>query len=92
MDSGAYDAVVSELGARVRTARQAAGLTQEDAAGAAGIDWRRWQRIEEGAVNPTIRTLVRVATVLDTDFWTLVGGTRPAPPPPRTKRASPRKR
>ena len=66
-------AVLAELGKRIQGMRQAAGLTQERAAAAAGIDWRRWQRLEEGVVNPTVRTLIRVAKVLGTDFWALVG-------------------
>jgi ribosome-binding protein aMBF1 (putative translation factor) len=49
---------------RVREARVRAGLTQEDAAASAGIDYKRWQRIEQGAVNPTIATLARIASAL----------------------------
>lgn len=67
-----------ELGARIRGARKAMGLTQEEAAHVAGMDWRRWQRIERGAANLTIRTLVRVARALQITFWELVA--RPVPP------------
>jgi transcriptional regulator with XRE-family HTH domain len=62
-----------ELGHRIRAARVTAGLTQEAAAHAAGIDAKRWQRLEAGAVNATVRTLARVAEALGTDFWKLVG-------------------
>lgn len=64
--------VLREVGRRVRLAREAAGLTQEAAAAAAGIDYKRWQRIEQGAVNPTVRTLVRVAAALGTNLWALL--------------------
>ncbi|MBI4700813.1 MAG: helix-turn-helix transcriptional regulator [Deltaproteobacteria bacterium] len=47
-------------------------MTQEAAAAAAGIDYKRWQRIEQGAVNPTVRTLVRVAAALGTNLWALL--------------------
>ncbi|HNS98792.1 MAG TPA: helix-turn-helix transcriptional regulator [Polyangiaceae bacterium] len=65
--------VLLELARRIRDARRAAGLTQEAAASRANIDYKRWQRLEEGTVNPTVQTLVRVADALGTDLWHLVG-------------------
>ena len=65
-------AALRNLGASVRAARQASGLTQEAAAALADMDYKRWQRIEQGAVNPTLRTLIRVAEVLDVDAWRLL--------------------
>lgn len=47
-------------------------MTQAEAAHESGIALRRWQRIEQGAVNPTVRTLAVAATALDTDFWELL--------------------
>lgn len=67
------DRVVREVGARVKAARQAAGLTQEEAAASAGIDYERYQRIEQGTINVTVRTLVRVARACRTDFWKMLG-------------------
>jgi transcriptional regulator with XRE-family HTH domain len=64
--------VLREIGARIRAARQAAGLSQEDAAHRAGIGAKRWQQIEYGNVNLTARTLVRVAAACGTDFWRLL--------------------
>jgi transcriptional regulator with XRE-family HTH domain len=49
----------------------AAELTQEEAADRAGIDYKRWQRLEQGAVNPTARTLLRVAEAVETDLFEL---------------------
>jgi transcriptional regulator with XRE-family HTH domain len=70
-----------DIGQRIREARERAALTQEDAAAAAGIDYKRWQRLELGQVNATVKTLHRVAEALGTDFWSLL-----APPPAqRTK-------
>ena len=40
--------VLRQIGVRIRAAREAAGLTQEDAAHRAGIDYKRWQRLEAG--------------------------------------------
>lgn len=64
-------AVLRLLGRNVRAARVTAGLTQEAAAARARIDYKRWQRIEQGSVNVTVRTLVRIATVLNASFWDL---------------------
>lgn len=65
-----------EVGARVKAARQAAGLTQEETAASAGIDYKRFQRIEQGTVNVTLRTLVRIANACRTDFWSLLSHRR----------------
>ena len=58
-------AALARIGCSVRDARLRLGLTQEQLAGATGIDYKRIQRIERGAVNITVRTLVRLATVLE---------------------------
>ena len=52
--------------------RLEAELTQEAAAAKAGIDYKRWQRLEAGEVNATIRTLVRVSRGVGISFWELV--------------------
>lgn len=80
--------VVRELGRRIQAARLAADLSQEDAASAAGIDYKRFQRLEQGAVNPTVRTLVRVARALGTTFWALMI-TEPVASSTRSRKRSP---
>lgn len=72
MRSKIVEDIQRQLGRRIRDARVSAGLTQEDAAHAARIDAKRWQRLEAGSVNATVRTLARVADAVGTDFWTLV--------------------
>jgi transcriptional regulator with XRE-family HTH domain len=69
--------ILGELGLRIQRARVAAGLTQEQAASDSGIDYKRWQRLEEGSVNPTVKTLHRVAAALDIPFWDLFGPMQP---------------
>jgi ribosome-binding protein aMBF1 (putative translation factor) len=64
--------VFKQIGQMVRSAREEAELTQELAAAAAGIDYKRWQELEGGRVNPTARTLMRVADALGTDIWALL--------------------
>lgn len=73
----------------------AADLSQESAAARAGIDYKRWQRLEQGVVNPTARTLLRVADAVDTTFWDLLSsGQRTARrlPRARSEARSPRQR
>jgi transcriptional regulator with XRE-family HTH domain len=66
------EAILPRIGANIRRAREARGLTQEEAAERAQIDYKRWQRIESGTVNCTVRTLARVAEALSLSFWDLV--------------------
>jgi transcriptional regulator with XRE-family HTH domain len=66
------DALLRDIGLRVRLAREVAGFTQEEAAHRAGLDARRWQRIEQGVVNLTVRTLARIASALEISFWDLL--------------------
>lgn len=64
--------VLKELGAKIRLAREAGGFTQETIAARSGIDYKRYQRLEQGSVNPTIRTLLRVARAMELDLWLLL--------------------
>jgi len=74
------EAVLREIGRRLRAARVAADLTQSQAADRSGIDLKRWQRIEQGTVNATVQTLVRAANALGTDFWLLLEATKQRAP------------
>ncbi|MGC3999592.1 MAG: helix-turn-helix transcriptional regulator [Anaeromyxobacter sp.] len=65
---------LKEVGRRIRAARVRADLTQEAVAASSGIDYKRYQRLEQGAVNPTIRTLLRVSAAIGVDLWELLGG------------------
>ncbi|MFO0714280.1 MAG: helix-turn-helix transcriptional regulator [Sandaracinus sp.] len=71
------------VGARIRSRRLRAKLSQEQVAHDAEMDSKRFQRLELGMVNATINTLARVARALGTDYWTLLG----ARPPARMSRA-----
>jgi transcriptional regulator with XRE-family HTH domain len=53
-----------QLAAAVRRIRQEKGLTLEDAAHAAQMHWRHWQKVEAGQVNATLRTLARLSVAL----------------------------
>lgn len=70
----AFETIQRVLGRRIHHVRIAKGLSQEAAAARAQIDYKRWQRIEAGEVNCTVRTLVRVADALEVSFWSLMSG------------------
>lgn len=42
-------------------------MTQEEVATRAGIGWRHIQKIEAGEINTTLRTIYRIATILEVD-------------------------
>ena len=66
--------MLQEAGRRIASLRKGLGLTQEEAADRAGIDYKRWQRLEGGSVNATLRTLLRVSEALDVNIWTMLQG------------------
>lgn len=55
------------FGRRVREARIALGLSQEDIANLADMHVTNYGRIERGEANCELHTIVRIATALDTD-------------------------
>lgn len=63
-DPGGLRQIVCDVSRRIQETRQAAGLTQEQAAERLGITVRALAYIEAGAQNLTLRTMVRVAAVL----------------------------
>jgi transcriptional regulator with XRE-family HTH domain len=63
-------ALLGRLGSELRTARNAAGLTQRDAARVAGCSPTEISRIERGiAPWVDVATLMRLATVVGLDLW-----------------------
>jgi DNA-binding XRE family transcriptional regulator len=60
--AGAY-----EIAVQVIELRQRRGMTQAELAAATGIDQGDISRIERGSVNPTEKTLVRIADALGAD-------------------------
>jgi transcriptional regulator with XRE-family HTH domain len=58
--------------------RRALGLTQEAVASAAMMDQSQYNRIERGRVDPSIRTLTRIARALRTTPAELLAGVRPS--------------
>ena len=59
------EAFIKLLGARIRKLRKERGLSQEKLGARAGFDYRYIGFIEQARVNPTIRTLEKVAGALN---------------------------
>ncbi len=76
--SGGWDRFAAEMGDRIHNARVARGLSQEALAYRSGLSRYTLQRLEKGLstpggpANPTLRTLVSVATVLGMDVCGLM--------------------
>jgi len=60
--------LAAEVGARIRTAREAAGLSQRDLASQMGTSQAAIARLEAGGVGATLTTLHRVAIALDLEL------------------------
>ncbi len=61
------------IGTATRAARQARGLTQDDAAEAVGISSEFYSRVERGKTLPSVPTLVAIASALDVSADLLLG-------------------
>jgi transcriptional regulator with XRE-family HTH domain len=62
------------LTANLKAARIARGLSQEAAADAAGMDQSQWWKIESGQVDPSVKTLARVAAAVGVSVSDLLHG------------------
>jgi len=60
--------------ANLRRLREERGLSQEAVGDRAGMTQSQYARIERGDVDPTIKTLKRLATALDVTVSSLVHG------------------
>jgi len=69
-----HSRAASILGERIRLARGALGLSQESVADLAQMHVTNFGKIERGVANPSLHTIVRIASVLGVDPATLVGG------------------
>lgn len=69
-----HSAAAQEIGRRIRTARQALGISLEDLGELSDVNWTSIGKIERGVSSPTVETLVRIATALEIDAGTFVSG------------------
>jgi transcriptional regulator with XRE-family HTH domain len=83
MDKETADLAVV-IGARVRQERQSRGWTLDQLAEAAGVSRRMVVNVEQGAVNPSVGTLLRISGALGVGLPALVE--RPGPKPVKVTR------
>jgi len=74
MRKGSLDAdlVLRDVGRRIAELRRQRGLTQDQFADAAQLSWKYVQQIEAGRENLTLRSLVRLANLLEADLPALI--------------------
>jgi DNA-binding XRE family transcriptional regulator len=65
---------LAALSRNVKAARDAAGLTQDQAADAADMQSAVYSRIERGEVDPRLSSLVKIAKALGVDLADLLRG------------------
>ncbi len=80
VDEGA-EALARAIGARVKQERRGRGWTLDQLAEIAGVSRRMLVNVEQGAVNPSVGTLLRLSDALGVGLPALV-----EPPTPRTAR------
>jgi quercetin dioxygenase-like cupin family protein/DNA-binding XRE family transcriptional regulator len=78
VDSGAAD-LASAIGARVRQERMGRDWTLDQLAEASGVSRRMVVNVEQGAVNPSVGTLLRISDALGVGLPALVEPPRPKP-------------
>jgi transcriptional regulator with XRE-family HTH domain len=63
-----FKTLSQRLARNLKATRKSQGLTQEQAADRAGsLSLRRWQSVEAGTANASLKTLARLAKALDVD-------------------------
>ncbi len=70
-----FDAAKRHLAANVATLRARRRWSQQQAADAAGLDLKHMQKLEYGALNASLKTLVRLARAFDVPVSKLVSVT-----------------
>ena len=70
-------AIAREIGRRIAAIRAKVGVSARVLAECADMDLTNFQRLERGIGNPTIATLVQIATALEIDVAELVTGLDP---------------
>ena len=62
-----HSRAATEIGQRVRAARQELGISLEDLGELSEINWTTIGKIERGASSATVESLIRIATALEID-------------------------
>ncbi len=60
------------LGDKIRLLRKSSGLSQQELAARSGFDYRYIGFLEKAKINPTVKTLLRIARALDVNICELL--------------------
>ncbi len=74
MKASSIDRMYTEIGKRIVKARTAKGMSQEKLAAESGIDRTHMGYIEQGRRKPTLSTLLKITSALDTSLEQLFKG------------------
>jgi len=72
--ASSIDRMYTEIGKRIVKARTAKGMSQEKLAAESGIDRTHMGYIEQGRRKPTLSTLLKITSALDTSLEQLFKG------------------
>ena len=75
-----FEMTKHHLAANVASLRARRGWSQQQTADASGLDLKHVQKVEYGALNPSLRTLVRLALAFGVSIGLLVAPTMVKPP------------
>ncbi len=67
----AADKIKKSFGARIKSIREAKGLTQEKLAEKVDMNTVYLSNIERGKENPTLNLLIKISTSLNVEMWEL---------------------
>lgn len=68
MEDNRYDAALKMIGKNIRSIRNSKGLSMEEVANEANIEYRQLGRIERGEGNVTVNSLLKIADALKVDI------------------------
>lgn len=69
-----HSAAAEKVGARVRQTRERLGISQQDLADLSEVDVATLEKIERGVQSPSLESLVKIASALESNAGTLVAG------------------
>lgn len=72
-----YKALITYTGKCLSRLRDSKGITKNQVAKKIGVEWQRYDSIEKGELNITLKTLAKILDVLDSDINDLFNIAKP---------------
>lgn len=67
-----YQEVLKQISQQLQAARKKRGMTQKDVAFACEMEEQNYRRVEKGLTNPTLKSLIRICSVLEVNLKDLL--------------------